>query len=418
MTRRSCFCGDLAAGEDQQVSKQQTMASRPPADAAPPAQKANAAKVAATRAVRVVSAEPVPLDEAHFPALAPAGPAAKVRPWLLMCSMIASIHIMDGAFTQVCIILQPVARRKIQPTRVTAVAVDQRFAAVQPSAVLDTQGSRATPSHGVPWGAAQASTALQHAAVQTSNHTSPPSSAFGGNGVGHAASLERLMSGGALISRVSTRTVVTEGGSQPGGCRDPAQLPERRQPRNATIAVKLEQPPISRSAASVQVDDNSNNAELAAQNGSRISSPGNDSAPHAQRPTYQCAKDQHAAAPPGPPHGSLLPSVPSGSRGGATEMHAGAAELGILTPPATRLAQLHAALLGCTTAVAVSAELAVLVHMLALRGESSGGGRGGNGTERRQGGKPPLITAATALAYACAVLQASGAPGRVYAAAA
>jgi len=95
-------------------------------------------------------------------------------------------------------------------------------------------------------------------------------------------------------------------------------------------------------------------------------------------------------------------------------MHAGAAEPGVLTPSGARLAQLHAALLGRSTAVAVSAELAILVHLLALR---SGGGGDGDGAVR-EGDVPPLIAAATAPAYACAVLQASGAPGYGRAAAA
>ncbi len=51
----------------------------PPAVVAP-AQKANAPNLAATRAARVASAERLPLDETHFPALATAATAAKVRP--------------------------------------------------------------------------------------------------------------------------------------------------------------------------------------------------------------------------------------------------------------------------------------------------------------------------------------------------
>ncbi len=313
---------------------------------------------------------------------------------------------MGCAITQVCIDLQPVAKRKIQPTRVAAVAVDQRFAVVQPSAVFGTHGSRAEPSHGARWGPAQPSPALQHAAFWVPTHPSSPAPASDSNGVGHAASLKRLMSGGATFSRASTRTAVTEGGSQPGACCDPAQLPETRQQQNSITAVELEEPLLSGSAASDQADGDSNVSEPAALKASMMSSSGNEMAPHARQPAHQYAKDQHPGAPPGPPHDGLSASMLSSSGDGATELHAGAAQSGVLTPQAARLAQLHAALLGCSTAAAVSAELAVLVHLLALRGEGSGG-RGDDDAVRKSGG-PPLITAATAPAYACAVLQASG----------
>ena len=62
----------------QQAPKQQTKASRLQKDIEPPAQYADAPRVAAACVARVVSAESLPLDDAHFPALATAAAAAQV----------------------------------------------------------------------------------------------------------------------------------------------------------------------------------------------------------------------------------------------------------------------------------------------------------------------------------------------------
>ena len=214
-----------------------------------------------------------------------------------------------------------------------------------------------------------------------------------------------------MVSRTSTRAALTEGSSQAAGCCHPAQLPETRQPRRLTAAVKLAVPLGSGSAASSTAGGSV--SEPAVRNGCGLST--DDITPDERQPAHQSAMGQRSAAPPGPPHDGSSASMSSGSGGGATNMHDGPAEPGALAPPAARLAQLHAALLGCSTAVAVSAELAVLVHLLALLGDERSGGRD-DGVAVCRGGAPPLISAAAAAAYACAVLQASGAPGRVHAA--
>ena len=347
------------------------MATRPHGNAALPEPRTTALPLATSCAAHKASAEPLALDDVHFPALATAA-AAKVRPWQAHIACVVKLLCPSTCSRNLCFgHLQPAPRRKIQPTRVAAVAVDQRFAAVQLSSKDSGQSFGAAPSHGT--NAAAIGPSPAQPCTLAPSGTIHAATAASSTDPGPAASLERLLSGGARLNSAPTHRAVAEGSgsvSRLEAVQLPATQHLQRAPACGLPRTSAGSPSVATPGAAMEASTHAT-AHISSGNGCA---------------THDCQAAIH-----------LQP------RGGAAE---DVGRTGGLSPRANRLAQLHAALIGCSTAVVLSAELAVLVHLLALQdGGNSGSSKD---TAPHNGGTQLLIDAGSAAQYACAVLQASG----------
>ena len=387
--------------------------------------------------------------------------------------------------------LQQGPRRKIMPTRIAAAALDQRFASVQPANSQRSQKYKgAVPARArvMPILSTMPVAALVPAvaALQTPPQ-SVPATGWTGDAADDvrspAASLERLLSGGAVAGR-SLMQGSTAGGGFAMSRAEP-RLTAMRQPqcpppdvraaagslsdgsaglglmtllpegqtggRTASRSAGCGNSRAQRTSAFDAALSGTRGAETAASvrgsplqatAGSRreqcvVSQAGTRLSPHAETctPDIRAAADPcngllSAPAPelsaPSPPPALLKPAADATASGdqptvdalmakapaianGAHESDGKAGFSRALSKRSARLAQLHASLIARSAAMSVTAEFAILIHLLALRcGSSANAGLNAEGgvlaTEEQ-----PLMTAWSAAAYACAVLQASGA---------
>ena len=383
-------------------------------------------------------------------------------------------------------------RRKILPTRVAAMAVDQRFASVQPASSQRNQSTHSnTPARAHVTPALSTLPAPAAAALQTPPRNIPAAGLTGkavNDAQSPAASLERLLSGGAVAGRSLAQSSVT--GGQPvnraelrvTAMRQPQWPPPearslyagrpRVDPGSSQAASPMEgqtgtqmasRPDVSNSTCSSSAAQRTSAQETALSGmhasvttrvGFGVSLQTGDGAScqhpdvshdnnHLRTSAVTCTSSTGAAAgttkgsssEPAPALESSEPARVSISAGQAanhratdfkTKLDAPLAEASAdaddahvgrdhaystasLSKRSERLARLHAALIARSSAVAVSAELAVLIHLMALQHGSGTDAGPRVESKTSHANEQPLVTLRSAAPYACAVLQASGA---------